>query len=156
MFSIDLARLLPFYGRSRGTGHPGLIFFNGGGEPLTFNPLNKLDRAKNAFGLVLGPPGSGKSALMVYILLQVAAIYGAQIYIIEKGGSFKLLGDYCRYFGLSVNQVTLHPKEDVSCLPFLTPMKCSKGNGHSKRPLAKSLQLVKSHRLMKGILGSFG
>jgi conjugative transfer ATPase len=92
VFSSDLARLLPFYGRSRGTGHPGLVFFNRGGEPLTFDPLNKLDRAKNAFGLVLGPPGSGKSALMVYILLQVAATYGARIYIIEKGGSFKLLG----------------------------------------------------------------
>ncbi|MCZ0867166.1 conjugative transfer ATPase [Dasania sp. GY-19] len=118
VFSSDLAKLLPFYGRSRGTGHLGLVFFNRGGEPLTFDPLNKLDRAKNAFGLVLGPPGSGKSALMVYILLQVAAIYGARIYIIEKGGSFKLLGDYCRYFGLSVNQVTLHPKEDVSLPPF--------------------------------------
>ena len=68
VFSSDLAKLLPFYGRSRGTGHPGLVFFNRGGEPLTFDPLNKLDRAKNAFGLVLGPPGSGKSALMVYIL----------------------------------------------------------------------------------------
>ncbi|MFA7554129.1 MAG: conjugative transfer ATPase [Spongiibacteraceae bacterium] len=118
LFSSDLARLLPFYGRSRGTGHPGMVFFNRGGEPLTFDPLNKLDRAKNAFGLVLGPPGSGKSALMVYVLLQVVAIYGARIYIIEKGGSFKLFGDYCKYFGLSVNQVTLHPKEDVSLPPF--------------------------------------
>ena len=118
VFSSDLARLLPFYGRSRGTGHPGMVFFNRGGEPLTFDPLNKLDRAKNAFGLVLGPPGSGKSALMVYVLLQVAAIYGARIYVIEKGGSFKLFGDYCKYFGLSVNQVTLHPKEDVSLPPF--------------------------------------
>lgn len=118
VFSSDLANLLPFYGRSKGTGNPGLVFFNRGGEPLTFDPLNKQDRAKNAFGLVLGPPGSGKSALMVYILLQVAAIYGARIYVIEKGGSFKLFGDYCKYFGLSVNQVTLHPKEDVSLPPF--------------------------------------
>jgi conjugative transfer ATPase len=118
IFSSDLARLLPFYGRSRGTGHPGMVFFNRGGEPLIFDPLNELDRAKNAFGLVLGPPGSGKSALMVYVLLQIVAIYGARIYIIEKGGSFKLFGDYCKYFGLSVNQVTLHPKEDVSLPPF--------------------------------------
>lgn len=118
VFSSDLARMLPFYGRSRGTGHPGLVFFNRGGEPLTFDPLNASDRAKNAFGLVLGPPGSGKSALMVYVLMQVVAIYGARIYVIEKGGSFKLFGDYCKYFGLSVNQVTLHPKEDVSLPPF--------------------------------------
>ena len=118
VFSSDLANLLPFYGRSRGTGHPGFTFFNRGGEPLIFDPLNKMDRAKNAFGLVLGPPGSGKSALMVYILMQVVAIYGARIYIIEKGGSFKLFGDYCQYFGLSVNQVSLHPKVDVSLPPF--------------------------------------
>ncbi len=118
LFSSDLANLVPFYGRSRGTGHPGFVFYNRGGEPLTFDPLNKLDRTKNAFGLVLGPPGSGKSALMVYILMQVVAIYGARIYIIEKGGSYKLFGDYCKYFGLSVNQVTLHPKTDVSLPPF--------------------------------------
>lgn len=118
VFSSDLANLLPFYGRSRGTGHPGMVFFNRGGEPLSFDPLNKLDRAKNAFGLVLGPPGSGKSALMVYLLLQITAIYKARLYIIEKGGSFKLFGDYCKYFGLSVNQVSLHPQADVSLPPF--------------------------------------
>ena len=118
IFSSDLAKLVPFYGRSRGTGHPGLVFFNRGGEPLTFDPLNKYDRSKNAFGLVLGPPGSGKSALMVYILLQFVATYRARIYIIEKGGSFKLFGDYCKHFGLSVNQVTLDQKTDVSLPPF--------------------------------------
>lgn len=119
VFSSDLAKLLPFYGRSTGTGHPGLVFYNRAAEPLTFDPLNKLDRAKNAFGLVLGPPGSGKSALMVYILLQIVSIYKARIYIIEKGGSFKLFGDYCKHFGLSVNQVTLHPKHDIS-LPLFS------------------------------------
>ena len=41
VFSSDLANLLPFYGRSRGTGNPGLVFFNRGGEPLTFDPLKK-------------------------------------------------------------------------------------------------------------------
>lgn len=118
VFSSDLACLLPFYGRSRGTGNPGLVFYNRGGEPLTFDPLNALDRSKNAFGLVLGPPGSGKSALMVYILMQVVATYGARIYIVDKGGSFKLFGDYCANFGLSVNHVCLHPKENVSLPPF--------------------------------------
>lgn len=118
IFSSDLAKLLPFYGRSRGTGHPGFVFYNRGAEPLTFDPLNKLDRSKNAFGLVLGPPGSGKSSLMVYLLLQITAIYKARIYIVEKGGSFSLFGDYCQHFGLSVNQVTLNPKNDISLPPF--------------------------------------
>lgn len=118
MFSSDLSSLLPFYGRSRGTGHPGLIFFNRGAEPLCFDPLNKKDRSKNAFGLVLGPPGSGKSALMVYILLMVAAVYKARIFIIEKGGSFKLYGEFCKHFGLSVNQVSLSRSSNVSLPPF--------------------------------------
>lgn len=118
IFSSDLANLLPFYGRSRGTRNPGLVFYNRGGEPLCFDPLNVEDRVKNAFGLMLGPPGSGKSALMVYLLLQVVSVYGARIYIIEKGGSYKLFGDYCKYFGLSVNQVTLNANEDVSLPPF--------------------------------------
>ncbi len=118
IFSSDLAKLLPFYGRSRGTGNPGMIFYNRGAEPLVFDPLNKKDRSKNAFGLVLGPPGSGKSSLMVYLLLLIISIHKARIFIIEKGGSFKLLGDYCRHFGLTVNQVTLHPKHDISLPPF--------------------------------------
>lgn len=118
IFSSDLAKLLPFYGRSRGTGHPGFIFFNRGAEPLTFDPLNKKDRSKNAFGLVLGPPGSGKSSLMVYLLLLLTAIYRARVYIVEKGGSFSLFGEYCKRFGLSVNHVPLHPKNDVSLPPF--------------------------------------
>lgn len=118
IFSSDLAKLLPLYGRSRGTGNPGFVFFNRGAEPLTVDPLNKKDRSKNAFGLVLGPPGSGKSSLMVYLLLLITAIYKARIYIVEKGGSFSLYGDYCKHFGLSVNHVQLHPKHDVSLPPF--------------------------------------
>ncbi len=118
MFSSDVAKLLPVYGRSRGSGHPGFVFFNRGGEPFTFDPLNKADRAKNAFGLVLGPPGSGKSSLMVYLLLQILTAHQARVYIIEKGDSFKLLGEYCQQMGLSVNQVSLRPGEEVSVPPF--------------------------------------
>ncbi len=118
VFSSDLSRLVPFYGRSRGTGHPGFVFFNRGAEPLTFDPLNKADRAKNAFGLVLGPPGSGKSSLMVYLILQILSLHKARVYIIEKGDSFRLLGDYCKHFGLSVNQVSLRPNQNISLPPF--------------------------------------
>jgi len=38
VFSSHTANLLPLYGRSRGTGHPGLVFFNRGAEPLVFDP----------------------------------------------------------------------------------------------------------------------
>ena len=48
IFSSDVARLLPIYGRARGTGRPGMIYFNRGGEPLMFDPMHKQDRKKNA------------------------------------------------------------------------------------------------------------
>jgi conjugative transfer ATPase len=93
-YTSQIANLAPLYGRSRGTGHPGLTYFNRGGEPLTFDPLNKADRAKNAFALIVGPMGAGKSAWLVHALMQMAAIYRPRIFIIEKGDSFGLLGKF--------------------------------------------------------------
>ena len=61
MFGSHLTSLLPVYGRSRGTGHPGQLFWNRGGEPLSFDPLNKDDRKKNGHMLIVGPTGAGKS-----------------------------------------------------------------------------------------------
>jgi conjugative transfer ATPase len=118
VFSSHAANLLPLYGRSKGTGHPGLVFFNRGAEPLTFDPLHREDRKKNAHMLILGPTGAGKSALLVYLLQQMTAIYRPRIFIIEAGGSFSLLGQHFQAHGVSVNQVTLNPNEDVSLPPF--------------------------------------
>ncbi|HUS97026.1 MAG TPA: conjugative transfer ATPase, partial [Hyphomicrobiaceae bacterium] len=118
VFSSHTANLLPLYGRSKGTGHPGLVFFNRGAEPLTFDPLHRADRKKNAHMLILGPTGAGKSALLVYLLQQMAAVYRPRIFIIEAGGSFSLLGQHFQAHGVSVNQVTLNPNVDVSLPPF--------------------------------------
>jgi conjugative transfer ATPase len=118
VFSRHAANLLPVYGRSRGTGHPGLVFFNRGAEPLTFDPLHQADRKKNAHMLILGPTGAGKSALLVYLLQQMVAVYRPRIFIIEAGGSFALLGQHFQAHGLSVNQVSLNPTVDVSLPPF--------------------------------------
>ncbi len=118
VFSRHTANLLPMYGRSKGTGHPGLVFFNRGAEPLTFDPLHREDRKKNAHMLILGPTGAGKSALLVYLLMQMAATYRPRIFIIEAGGSFSLLGQHFQANDVSVNQVTLNPNVDVSLPPF--------------------------------------
>ncbi len=118
VFSSHTANLLPMYGRSKGTGHPGMVFFNRGAEPLTFDPLHRDDRKKNAHMLILGPTGAGKSATLVYLLQQMAAMYRPRIFIIEAGGSFSLLGQHFRSHGISVNQVTLNPNADVSLPPF--------------------------------------
>ena len=109
VFSRHIANLLPLYGRSRGTGNPGLVFFNRGAEPLVFDPLHRADRKKNAHMLILGPTGAGKSALLVYLLQQMAAIHRPRIFIIEAGGSFSLLGQHFASHGLDVNQMTLNP-----------------------------------------------
>ncbi len=118
VFSRHTASLLPFYGRSRGTGHPGLVFYNRGAEPLVFDPLHRDDRKKNAHMLILGPTGAGKSALLVYLLQQMMAMHRPRIFIIEAGASFSLLGQHFQSQGLSVNQVTLNPNVDVSLPPF--------------------------------------
>ena len=118
LFSRHAANLMPFYGRSRGTGNPGLVFYNRGAEPLVFDPLNREDRQKNAHMLILGPTGAGKSALLVYLIQQMMARHRPRIFIIEAGASFSLLGQHFAHHGLSVNQITLNPDVDVSLPPF--------------------------------------
>lgn len=123
VFSKHIANLLPLYGRSTGTGHHGMVFFNRGAEPLTFDPLNKFDRKKNAHSLILGPTGAGKSAMMCYLMMQMVAMYRPRIYVIEAGNSFGLLGDYFASEDLTVNQISLQPSSDVSLPPFAAAMK---------------------------------
>lgn len=118
VFAKHTANLLPLYGRSRGTGHPGMVFFNRGAEPMVFDPLHQEDRKKNAHMLILGPTGAGKSALLVYLLQQMMANYRPRLFIIEAGASFSLLGQYFKSHGLSTNQITLNPGVDVSLPPF--------------------------------------
>jgi len=111
------------YGRARGTGTPGFLFWNRGGAPLMFDPLNKHDRTKNAHMLILGPTGAGKSAMLTYLMLQMMAMYRPRIYIIEAGESFTLLGKHFKRMGLDTNQIKLKPESGVSLPPFADAMK---------------------------------
>lgn len=117
----DIAKLLPFYGRSRGTENPGFIAFNRGGEPWFYDILK--DRMKNAHMLLLGDTGTGKSNLINFLVMQMLAIYNPRIFIIEAGGSFNLLADYCKGFGLKVNKVKIDTKNPVSLNPFAQGLK---------------------------------
>lgn len=123
VYADHVTALAPFYGRTRGTGHPGILFYNRGAEPLVFDPLNSADRKKNAHALILGPTGAGKSALLTYLMMQMLAIYKPRIFVIEAGDSFGLFGQYAAAKGLSVNQVSLQPGRDVSLPPFSAAMK---------------------------------
>ena len=118
MFGTHLTSLLPVYGRSRGTGNPGQLFWNRGGEPLSFDPLNKDDRKKNGHMLIVGPTGAGKSATLVYLMMQALTVWRPRIYLIEAGNSFGLMCDYLRAHDLSVHSVAMQPNADVSLPPF--------------------------------------
>ncbi|MCC7288539.1 MAG: conjugative transfer ATPase, partial [Burkholderiaceae bacterium] len=118
MFAQHAANLAPVWGRSQGTGHPGITFFNRGGGPITFDPLNRLDRQMNAHLFLFGPTGSGKSATLNNILNQVTAIYRPRLFIVEAGNSFGLFGDFATRLGLKVHRVKLAPGAGVSLAPF--------------------------------------
>ena len=120
-FSRHIANLSPLFGRSTGTGNPGLLFYNRGGEPLLVDPL--ADRKSNAHTLILGPTGAGKSAMLNYILMQMMAIHRPRIFIIDGRASFGLLGQYFAGHGIAVNHVSMKPNADVSLPPFADAVK---------------------------------
>ncbi|WP_277342306.1 FtsK/SpoIIIE domain-containing protein, partial [Pseudomonas viridiflava] len=81
-----VANLCPVWGRSSGTGHPGITLFNRGGAPLTFDPLNKLDRQMNAHMFLFGPTGAGKSATLNNLLNQLIAVYAPRgVRVLDNG-----------------------------------------------------------------------
>lgn len=108
-----LANMLPVFGRETGTGHPGITYFNRGGTPFDFDPLNPKDRTKNAHKLILGPTGSGKSATLTAQMSQLMAVHRPRLFIVEAGNSFGLFADYAERYGLSVNRVSLEPSSDI-------------------------------------------
>lgn len=118
MFAQHLANLAPVWGRSQGTGHPGITLFHRGGGTITFDPLNRLDRQMNAHLFLFGPTGSGKSATLNNLLVQITAIYRPRLFIVEAGNSFGLFGDFAQRLGLSVHRVRLSPGSGVSLAPF--------------------------------------
>ncbi|TYG35293.1 conjugative transfer ATPase [Lonepinella koalarum] len=112
-FVQHVASLLPVFGRETGTGHPGITYFNRGGSPFDFDPLNPKDRSKNGHKLLLGPTGSGKSATLNAQMAQVMAIHRPRLFIVEAGNSFGLFADYAERYGLTVNRISLSPSSDI-------------------------------------------
>lgn len=118
MFVQHLANMLPVFGRDSGTGHPGFTFFNRGGAPLTFDPLNSADRSKNAHLVLFGPTGSGKSATLNSLFAQLMAVHRPRLFIAEAGNSFGLFADYCAALELTVNKISIKPGCGISLAPF--------------------------------------
>ena len=123
IFSKQIASLLPLYGRSKGTNHPGLMYFNRGGENVLVDPLNNEDRKKNAHALIIGPTGAGKSASLVDAVMKMMAVHRPRIFIVEAGDSFGLLGEYLTKHDVSVHQISVTANADISLPPFANAMK---------------------------------
>ena len=119
VWSQHLANLSSVFGRHRGTGNPGQTVYNRGGEPISFDPFNSMDRKKNAHGLILGPTGAGKSAYITNMASQLMALLRPRLYIIEAGNSFGLLADYLADKDMTVNKVSLKPGSGVTLPPFV-------------------------------------
>ena len=117
-YSSHLGRVVPAFGRSKGTGYPGCILFNRGAEPITFDPLNPTDREKNAHSLIIGPTGSGKTAFLIYFLLHTMAVHRPRILLISALPTFGLFADHCEKLGLSIHRVRVDGRSRVALPPF--------------------------------------
>ncbi len=137
-YGTHLASLAPLYGRSTGTGNPGITFFNAGGEPFCWDPL--ADRTRNAHLTLLGPSGSGKSAILNYMLMSMMWAHRPRVFIIDMKWpypSFGLLVDYFQSQGLTVNRVRLTPSDAQPLPPFREAMQLLDESG---APLTVSLE----------------
>ena len=130
-----IARVIPFLGRSVGTGHPGVLHFNRGAEPLAYDPLHSHDRRKNAHSLILGPTGSGKTSLLIYQLLHLLAVRRPRLYLITALPTFGLFADYCQSLGLTVARRSIGVDGAVTLPPFTEASKLSNsaGSGSGRR-----------------------
>ena len=123
MWSQHITNLLPFFGRERGSGNPGLTLFNRGGEPILIDPWSAEDRGKNSHMIISGPSGAGKSVLSNILIAHALAVHGMKVFAWEYGASFSLLADYVESLGLKVHRLQLKPGAGVSLAPFADAVK---------------------------------
>ena len=143
--SDHIVRMMPFLGRSIGTGQPGIVHFNRGAELLAYDPLHPADRHKNAHALILGPTGSGKTSLLIYQLLHLLAIHRPRLYLITALPTFGLFADFCERLQLSVARRSISAVEGTVTLPPFTEA----ANAAAKAPTPESSD-EDSHRDLLG------
>lgn len=130
IYSHHLANLIPLYGRSVGTGNPGVVSFNRGGEPVLYDMFNSEDRSRNAHLFLFGPTGAGKSSMLAYLMMLLTAIYFPRWVVIEAGSSFNLVVELFRKMGLSVSDIVLRKGHAPSLAPFKSALKLVDSEGN--------------------------
>lgn len=141
-YTHHLANLLPVYGRGVGTGNPGVVGFNRGGEGFLCDPLYTGDRTKNGHLFLFGPTGAGKSATLVWLQMLITAIHNPRWVVIEAGNSFNLLSEFFRKWGKSVEDIVLRPGMAPSIPPYKPALDLIDSNGN----------LIQSHSVMEEVL----
>ena len=117
IYTDHLANLLPFYGRSTGSGNPCIVASNRGGEGFCFDPLGP-DRLKNAHLFLLGPTGAGKSATLVLLQMIITAIHNPRWVVVEAGNSFGLLSNWLKAWGKTTVDIVFRPGVAPSIAPY--------------------------------------
>lgn len=114
----NISDLLPMFSRFNGGKDENLVFFNRGGERLSFDPLSRLDKAFNSHMLWLGATGSGKSSAALYALYCTIAKHNPRVLIIDVGNSFKFFVDFLAAKGLSVKELEITSSNPPPMNPF--------------------------------------
>lgn len=133
IYANHLANLLPVFGRGVGTGNPGILGFNRGGEAFMCDPLLQGDRAKNGHLFLFGPTGAGKSATLVYLQMLFTAVHNPRWVVIEAGNSFGLVSNYFKRWGKSVVDIVLRPGVAPSIPPFKPALELVDSDGNIKQ-----------------------
>ncbi|HBC3543919.1 TPA: conjugative transfer ATPase [Vibrio parahaemolyticus] len=101
--------LMPFIGRKRGNEHHKdqrcMTMFNRGGEVLNIDLLN---REANAHAVLLGPTGTGKSATLNKMIVEVLLFHNARLVLAEAGLSFDPIMDFLEAQELDVQRININ------------------------------------------------
>ena len=137
VYTNHLSALAPIFGRGVGTGNPGIVNFNRGAEPFTFDPLYPGDRVKNAHLFLFGPTGSGKSATLVFLQMLITAVNNPRWVVVEAGNSFGLLSEFLRRQGKTTLDIKLNPGKDCpSIAPFKPALQLVDEQGRSLQEMS--------------------
>ena len=127
----DIAAVLPVYGRSIGTGSPGITLTNRDGSIIQVDPIR--DRKKNSHLIGVGPSGAGKSSTANYIVKQLVAMNRPYLHIIDYGGSYDYLIEQFKEAGLKVKKREMRiGKGEGAFAPFADAVVIAVGEAHPR------------------------
>jgi hypothetical protein len=117
--------MLPMIGRKRGNEAQAdkrcMTAFNRGGEVINIDPLN---RESNAHMVLLGPTGTGKSATLNKLIVELLIFHNARLVIAEAGMSFDPLMDFLEAQDADVQRVNINSgKQGKPIAPFANARK---------------------------------